>query len=355
MQTIYKSADRVTTFLGSPPDAHLAVILLGKLVLRMKSYRPSEQWKPILGSYLRHQDVKGEPAPKEWVALKRLFSNPWFERAWVVQEVTMAANLYVLYGGIYIDWAMLMSVIRAFGPPDATVLRTLFTRVDEDHLGTMPNGLLNGIIMGAFRQRLRAGETMKLHEILRVCLTFHVTEPIDKIFALQGITEEASHPLLPINYRLKVPEVLMNTAGYFLQTRQSLQMLQLAGIGWKRDHKNIPSWVADWTMTRPPYMLSLSDFGDLPTAFTAATKIPPHIHHNQMKSSLEIKGLCFDEIDKLGDSIYYFDLIIHNNGPVDVRDLDRMWVSWFRQAEDIAQQKVPDPCHNGQSRLEAFW
>jgi hypothetical protein len=184
MQIIYKSADRVTVCLENPPDADFAIILLGKLALRMSSYRPSEQWQPILGSYLRHQDIKGGPAPKEWVALKRLLSNPWFERAWMVQEVTMATNLYVLYGGRYLDWAMLMSVMGAFGLPDAAVLRTLIARVDENHLGTMPNGLINVVMLGAFRQRFCAGKTLKLHQILRVCLTFHATEPIDKIFAI---------------------------------------------------------------------------------------------------------------------------------------------------------------------------
>jgi hypothetical protein len=92
MRTIYKSASRVTVFLGSPPDARLAGFLLRKLFLRMSQYRPSEHWQLIMESYLRHQGIRGGPAPKEWVALKRLFSNPWFERAWVVQEITMATE-----------------------------------------------------------------------------------------------------------------------------------------------------------------------------------------------------------------------------------------------------------------------
>jgi hypothetical protein len=53
--------------------------------------------------------------------------------------------------------------------------------------------------------------------------------------------------------------------------------------------------------------------------------------------------------------IYYFDFIIRNEAAVDLRNFDRMWVSWLRRAEDITQRKIPDPYHNGQSRLEAFW
>lgn len=355
MRTIYKSAYRVTVFLGSPPDARLAEFLLMKLFFRMSGYQSFKQSESIGDSYLRHQDIEGGQAPKEWVALKSLFSNPWFERAWVVQEVAMANNLCLLYGGRYLDWEVLMYIMAAFGKPEATMLRTLISKVDDDHLGAIPNSLLNGGMMGAFRQQFRAGETIKLHIVLRACLGFHATEPKDRIFALQGITEEASHSSLPIDYDLEVPKVLMNTARYFLQTPQSLEILQLAGIGWERDRHNMPSWVVDWTMTRPFYVLQYSNVDNSPTAFKASTQIRPHVHHDRDKFSLEMKGVLFDEIDEVGETIRSFDFFSHHDDPADLRDINRMWVSWFRRAEDIAQRRVPDPYHTGQRRLEAFW
>jgi hypothetical protein len=260
----------------------------------------------------------------------------------------------VLYGGKYLDWDWIISVITAFAQPDTIVLRQLVTRVDESHGAALPNGLFNGMAMGGFRKQFRAGETMKLHEILRSCVTFHATEPKDKIFALQGITEEASHPSLPIDYNLEVPRILMNTARYFLQTPQSLQILQLAGIGWERDRKTMPSWVVDWTMTRPSSIVSYSNLDNSPTAYKAATQMPPHVHYDPDKFSLEMKGLYFDEIDELGEAIHFFDLY-KNESLADLQVINRMWVSWFRRAEDISQRRVPDPYHTGQPRLEAFW
>lgn len=355
MRTIYKSADRVTIYLGNPPDARLAENLLQKLVLRMTSYEITQQWQPILGSCLRHQEVRGGSPPEEWLALKRLFSNPWFERAWVVQEVTMASQIYVLYGGRYLDWEVLMSVMQAFFLPEATMLRSLITRVDDNHLGALPPGLQNGMMMGAFRSSFQNNQTIRLDEILRGCLAFRATERKDKIFALQGITLEAAHPSLSINYDLEDHEVLMNTARYFLKTPQSLQILQLAGIGWERDHKDIPSWVVDWTMTRPAYIISYSNFVDSPTSYKAAKRIPPCVVHNEAESPLIVKGLPFDEIDELGDPINFLDHYMHNETPVDLREINKMWVSWFRRAEDLTTRKAPNPYHTGQPRLEAFW
>jgi len=324
----------------------------------MVVYPPSAQLEAITNSYLRHG---GGPAPKEWVALRRLFRNPWFERVWVAQEVAMAREVYVLYGGRYMDWGMLMSVMEVFTRQEATILRSFIVRIDENRMATVPSGLQNGWFMNSCRQRSRAGAEIQLHLMLRGSLNFRATAPVDKIYAIQSFTEEAEHPDLPIKYSKdlndpsEISRVLINTARYFLQSPQSLRILQLAGIGWKRDHKDLPSWVVDWTMTRPAYVLSYSDVGNSPAAFRAATRMRPKIQHDQRNNSLEMSGILIDEIDELGDAHNSFDFYTNTEAQRDQRDLDRVWHAWFRRAEDIIERNVSKTYHNGQPRHEAFW
>jgi hypothetical protein len=60
-----------------------------------------------------------------WTPPKRPISNPWFERVWMVQEVVMARKVDVLYGGQYLDWDMLVSILGGFRKPEAMMLHFL--------------------------------------------------------------------------------------------------------------------------------------------------------------------------------------------------------------------------------------
>ncbi|OAF99362.1 HET-domain-containing protein [Paraphaeosphaeria sporulosa] len=44
------------------------------------------------------------PAASEWVEVSRMFSRPWFERLWVVQEAVLSKNLYVKCGKAVVAW-----------------------------------------------------------------------------------------------------------------------------------------------------------------------------------------------------------------------------------------------------------
>jgi hypothetical protein len=60
---------------------------------------------------------------------------------------------------------------------------------------------------------LQKAKPLGLYNILTLCVTYRATEPKDKIFALQGITEAAENSKeLPINYKFSIVKVLLNTA-----------------------------------------------------------------------------------------------------------------------------------------------
>src|SRR5208282_3964080 len=47
-----------------------------------------------------------------WRAITDLFNHPWFQRVWVIQEVAVAPQVFVRYGGISICWQTFISTAQ---------------------------------------------------------------------------------------------------------------------------------------------------------------------------------------------------------------------------------------------------
>jgi hypothetical protein len=80
MQAIYAKATRVTVCLGDSPDAHLARALIVKLYSFIVMFNPKDWTERIVSIYITSQKVNDWNKPLEWLALKKMLRNPWFER-----------------------------------------------------------------------------------------------------------------------------------------------------------------------------------------------------------------------------------------------------------------------------------
>ena len=75
----------------------------------------------------------------EWLALRELLKHPEWERYWVMQEVVLTSKIFVVYGGKYIDWNVLLAVINAFTPEEAGPIRKRLANEDCRHTTTTPS------------------------------------------------------------------------------------------------------------------------------------------------------------------------------------------------------------------------
>ncbi len=143
MRDIYANAERVAVWLGNAPDAADARILIRRLTLTL-SILPPEAWGEwLLRTYTRARAANGDVPPPDWLALRRLFANPWFERCWVTQEMVVASRLFVIYGGYYIEINSLVLVIEAFAMETSTLTRRFLCQEEEDRMASLPVGLFN--------------------------------------------------------------------------------------------------------------------------------------------------------------------------------------------------------------------
>jgi hypothetical protein len=50
---------------------------------------------------------------KRWIALARLFSRPYFERIWIIQEVVMATRAILICGRLKAEWEVVRNFARS--------------------------------------------------------------------------------------------------------------------------------------------------------------------------------------------------------------------------------------------------
>jgi len=350
MQTIYGKSAQVTMCLGNAPDADLAKMLIERLYFQtlLCWANPSDASETIMASYLNGLEENGRATPPEWLALKKLLQNPWFDRCWVVQEFTLASKVLLMYGGHYLDWKALGSLISFFIQEQSTLTSMTFVR-DGEHTSTLPVGFFNAEMMARFRRMYHQNETLQLHKVLRSCIAFRATNPRDRVFALQGITEAAK--MIPIDYELGIEEVLINTAKYFVRRPEALEVLQYAGVGWTEDATGltVPSWVVDWTREKGFKAGMLSSLNnEVFMIYKAAVQESPQLREVE-GNAIELGGFHIDNIKARGKTMpdpargVRISLKEHNDN----------WLRWFREMDSMIRH-LPSQYHTGQPRSEAF-
>lgn len=102
MASIYERATKVVVWLGEPADAALAVRMLRAVWARLRLLDVDD--RDITTLIFMPRLVS-----PSWRALKGLTRRPWFERAWVAQEITVAAAAEVRYGPETLPWNLFAS------------------------------------------------------------------------------------------------------------------------------------------------------------------------------------------------------------------------------------------------------
>ncbi|CZR66338.1 uncharacterized protein PAC_16239 [Phialocephala subalpina] len=98
--------------------------------------------------------------------LEALVLNPWFKRAWIIQEVAVSLNLILRHGDDEVAWEP---------------------------------GALNILLLDNIRRQVREGDPLKLKNLMSLGLRFKATLPGDKVYALIGIAKEKHSSFLRPN------------------------------------------------------------------------------------------------------------------------------------------------------------
>jgi Heterokaryon incompatibility protein (HET) len=291
MGRIYGAARHALVWLGEPAEDVTAFDTITELskTLPERKVKPStesnlSQISNVNAEYPSHKNALNEVRFRH---LLSFFSRSWFERVWVIQEVSRAKNVVVMSGKQVLPWEKFIKVVLSFSDAISYL---------KKEYG--PEESLRGVIaldnLPAMDSLRRNNEKMSLFAILCVASTYKSTDERDKLFALLALGNRASIRVQP-DYISDFFHVFRRHVIYELEERHRLDYLARPPIR----RTDWPSWVPDWTeSSRSSYFYTAMNHG-----FRAAGDTEPILGISKDKKVLSIKGKIVDYVDVLVDPI----------------------------------------------------
>jgi hypothetical protein len=198
-----------------------------------------------------------------WKARTRLLRQSYWSRGWIVQEVLLAEEVVVIYGGQFLNWESLIQTTVG-APPQ------LFSLFSERHLEQMSIASIeaedkaSGQAAGDLRQTLgkntkaqlmalgtlqfemnNAG-AVDLAVILYQTLDLDCSVKQDKVLCLLGMIRNPREILEEGQQEVTAQDILKRAAAVMLPSHPDF-VLQCGGIGYPRSVPGLPTWVPDWS------------------------------------------------------------------------------------------------------------
>jgi hypothetical protein len=309
MRTIFSNAQRTLIWIGDVEEkqaqkmSKFAIwsIKMGLSIFKRRvDHINSPQvplWDVVEGRYRSLAPFSSE----FYLELVGMLRMPWFQRAWIVQEVAVSRKATIFWGSSQYDWddviRALKFMCKANFPLAFIVTLENISTVDEE------------------RKLYRRGDN-RLNCVLLRHQRCMATDPRDKIYSFCGLVETSSktHSPVRISYEDDVEAIYREVALKILEEDQSLDLLSRPPISTKSTGmQNLPSWVPDWSMSATSILTYAWGHGPLSLAGTeladtgqkhrfaasGGTKYAPKLSRSN-SDALVVEGYEFDKIVAAG-------------------------------------------------------
>ena len=183
-------------------------------------------------------------------ALLALAEKPYWVRAWVYQELSLAENVVIQSGTVsktldcflkaYQGLQMLYVVSMLGETPTGFVANADFMTRPWVHMLS---------IVGSSRGMRPSSLTTLPLKMLRSFKALDSTDPRDKVFALLGFValDGPYAELITPDYEKSTEQVYLDVAKYLILTEQTLDVLNQRHLLLSTSrHRSMPTWVPDW-------------------------------------------------------------------------------------------------------------
>jgi len=164
------------------------------------------------------------------------FSEPYWRRVWIIQEITVAKKVKVLYGDCNFQWDDVITIL--------SMLKDM-----EDKLDFVTyRKILNATHLLEFREKYARPARISLLEAMIWSRSSLATEPRDKIFALLGLCLD-SPILVPIpNYKQSLGSIMAEMSKTMMIRNNSLDLICLKGVdsSYSKGCPDLPTWAPNW-------------------------------------------------------------------------------------------------------------
>jgi hypothetical protein len=306
MSTLYLQASKVYVWLGMPesePDIRAAASRLKHFYKRSLSSQKANVplrpfwWPrkfPTANTFhlirifdpddTRVFDVEGSNTHRAWRGIVEIWKNPFWNRAWILQESTVPDSQRTFFFGVLIwhvgTFRTRSKVVFLCGQYSTDWDAIAVSITVADHLQNMP--LLNTTFMAGAQEPARKVLRLRIRreqpddfDLLSLLQRFRHAEcsnPRDKVYSLLGLVPDAFRAHIVPDYSKPVLEVYIDSISHTLiQPSPNLNFLGYAmkldspsrALSAEISHASWPSWVPNWDDPLPlhpfPKVLYLAD------------------------------------------------------------------------------------------------
>ncbi|KAF2659854.1 hypothetical protein K491DRAFT_775321 [Lophiostoma macrostomum CBS 122681] len=313
MGKVYERATTVLVWLG-PTSADEATIVKNELQDYILERAKNNDGYLFIFDQPFSFDIHTDPMPYEtempsqdpgnsttlssgWAALKRLLELPYWERAWSIYELTLAASKRALWGGIEINLDVLYDT-----------LSWILYCVEKQSVGAGRNIIprLMSTVVDTLSPR---GELQSLSSGLQCMHTRTTTDPRDKVYAFLGLLSEDAQrcTVIETDYTKDVLEVYYDVTIAAIEQDANLDILsraiptednmaQLDGNRW-------PTWIPDWkvrstSMPLSDHLASADACGSFWEEGSPIPKVSLSVKTAQNRFGLSTKGIIVGKISR---------------------------------------------------------
>lgn len=330
MKNIYQKAGLVLVWLGDDTplgDAERALRFadhIAKCIDEHGLLSPEFDFFPIT---FTSNDLGIPPihrATMDYLALFRLLTRPWFQRSWVVQEVSLNDNKRVLCGSTETTFNTLATALL-FCTKSMEFLAAWIPLEARDAFRAM-------IQSSVFTMRDHAPPSSSLLDVLVRHRGCQATLPSDKVFAFLNISNDGDALGIKPDYTACPRNVFIETAVAMIKFYDHLDILSSAN-GWPYGRTNglvtakgsealnvshtciddtgtcldpnhpahLPSWAPDWSIpTFAPSFQSKGEFGEYFSNYRASGNSVKKVQFRANNTQLGVDAVMLDHIVSVG-------------------------------------------------------
>lgn len=353
MREIYSTAEKVLVWLGPPTEeSELALAYIRAMEAYMyigfsskDNGKPAnhnaardEYYHPIF-PFTTSEGTKRHLEP--WIAVINTLDKPWWNRAWIAQEVSSPLSRATPLGNVEIIMGKSLQTLSFWSsmPYLAFIIIVLsdprLERQNQDkELHLRAQKILYGILRLKKISEIRNGNmsiseriitksaaflgtksqatseqllwALKVRPVLDGFRMLECAEPVDKIYAALPLVLPRNHPALVPDYNLPVAEVYTRIAECFIENEKCLSIL----ASRSGSDLTIPSWVPDWRCGSEADELCIRYNIYTPIYNACGSKVPETMIQKERlllpqqvtystRTLLRAKGVRIDRISKL--------------------------------------------------------
>jgi hypothetical protein len=234
----------------------------------------------------------------EFKALKNLLHRPWFDRAWVYQESTLARKSYVKCGAFSVSGQHLFEVCITIAELQRGRKGPEWWFVDNAHVkgeillfkGPLPE-------LDSARPSISNVNWNTILNLLHIRRIAKAKDPRDKIYSLLGVANDAQG--IEPDYTRSVDKVYISLAKHVIMINRNLKVLgNVDPHNPNHLPRSLPSWVPDW---RVGLNTNFSFTTEIENIYYATGSSKTSVKELSDPTKLSIRGLRIATVDALAE------------------------------------------------------